>query len=212
MDGVIIAGKTMIPARMPTATVCGSRQQVPDPDQQPHLHADRPAAPPADHGPEHTRQVFLHLGDGHSPVPESPATPRHGLLIGESGLTSALHEIGYMLTERDPDYVVLGETELIVLTGSPAQCAWWRWEHVYRHQSRRERAVRGRRPRLRSHGGADRKGDRDGADFVGKPNPLMMRTALRYLGEHSENAIMVGTAWTPTSSPASRAAWRPSWC
>jgi NagD protein len=28
--------------------------------------------------------------------------------------------------------------------------------------------------------------------FVGKPNPLMMRTALRYLGEHSENTIMVG--------------------
>jgi NagD protein len=28
--------------------------------------------------------------------------------------------------------------------------------------------------------------------FIGKPNPLMMRTALRYLGEHSENAIMVG--------------------
>ncbi len=28
--------------------------------------------------------------------------------------------------------------------------------------------------------------------FVGKPNPLMMRTALRYLDEHSENTIMVG--------------------
>src|SRR5258708_3942623 len=28
--------------------------------------------------------------------------------------------------------------------------------------------------------------------FVGKPNPLMMRSALRFLNEHSENAIMVG--------------------
>jgi NagD protein len=28
--------------------------------------------------------------------------------------------------------------------------------------------------------------------FLGKPNPLMMRSALRYLDEHSENAIMVG--------------------
>lgn len=28
--------------------------------------------------------------------------------------------------------------------------------------------------------------------FVGKPNPLMMRSALRYLGEHSENAVIVG--------------------
>jgi len=28
--------------------------------------------------------------------------------------------------------------------------------------------------------------------FVGKPNPLMMRTALNYLGVHSETTVMVG--------------------
>jgi NagD protein len=28
--------------------------------------------------------------------------------------------------------------------------------------------------------------------FVGKPNPLMMRTALNFLGVHSENTVMVG--------------------
>src|SRR6201996_6622139 len=31
-------------------------------------------------------------------------------VIGEAGLTTALHNAGYTLTERDPDYVVLGET------------------------------------------------------------------------------------------------------
>jgi NagD protein len=31
-------------------------------------------------------------------------------VIGEAGLTTALHAAGYTLTERDPDYVVLGET------------------------------------------------------------------------------------------------------
>jgi NagD protein len=31
-------------------------------------------------------------------------------VIGEAGLTTALHEVGYTLSERDPDYVVLGET------------------------------------------------------------------------------------------------------
>ena len=31
-------------------------------------------------------------------------------VVGESGLTTALHEIGYTTTERSPDYVVLGET------------------------------------------------------------------------------------------------------
>src|ERR1700753_3256746 len=32
------------------------------------------------------------------------------LVIGGAGGTTALHEAGYTLTERDPDYVVLGET------------------------------------------------------------------------------------------------------
>ncbi len=31
-------------------------------------------------------------------------------VIGESGLTQALHEVGYVLTDHDPDYVVVGET------------------------------------------------------------------------------------------------------
>jgi NagD protein len=30
-------------------------------------------------------------------------------VIGESGLTQALHEVGYFLTDTNPDYVVLGE-------------------------------------------------------------------------------------------------------
>src|SRR3954470_10247322 len=31
-------------------------------------------------------------------------------VIGEAGLTTALHQSGYTMTERSPDYVVLGET------------------------------------------------------------------------------------------------------
>src|SRR5450756_986009 len=31
-------------------------------------------------------------------------------VIGESGLTEAIHSVGYVLTDRNPDYVVLGET------------------------------------------------------------------------------------------------------
>jgi NagD protein len=30
------------------------------------------------------------------------------------------------------------------------------------------------------------------AYFVGKPNPLMMRTGLRMLGVHSDEAVMIG--------------------
>jgi NagD protein len=31
-------------------------------------------------------------------------------VLGEAGLTTALHQVGYVLTERAPDYVVIGET------------------------------------------------------------------------------------------------------
>ena len=41
----------------------------------------------------------------HSQRPEGTA-----FVIGESGLTQAIHEIGYVITDIDPDYVVLGET------------------------------------------------------------------------------------------------------
>src|SRR6478736_4387304 len=34
-------------------------------------------------------------------------------VIGEVGLTTALHEAGFVLTDRDPDYVVLGETRTL---------------------------------------------------------------------------------------------------
>jgi NagD protein len=31
-------------------------------------------------------------------------------VIGEAGLTTALHDAGYVLTDSDPDFVILGET------------------------------------------------------------------------------------------------------
>src|SRR5512136_1314254 len=115
-------------------------------------------------------------------------------VIGESGLTQALHEAGYVLTDQDPDYVVVGETTAL-------------------NFERLTQAVR-----LVSQGARfiatnpDPSGPGDGGlvpacgaiaafiqsatgvepYFVGKPNALMMRSALRFLNEHSENTIMVG--------------------
>jgi NagD protein len=80
-------------------------------------------------------------------------------VIGEAGLTTALHEVGYVLTERDPDYVVLGETRTYSFSAITRAI---------------ERAT-GRSPY-----------------YVGKPNPLMMRGALRALGAHSESTLMIG--------------------
>ena len=34
-------------------------------------------------------------------------------MIGESGLTDAIHDVGYIITDHDPEYVVLAETNSI---------------------------------------------------------------------------------------------------
>jgi len=115
-------------------------------------------------------------------------------IIGESGLSQALHEAGYVLTDRDPDYVVVGETTSL---------SYERLTQAVRFVSQGARFIATN---------PDPSGPGEGGlvpacgaitafiqaatgvepYFVGKPNALMMRTALRYLGEHSENAIMVG--------------------
>jgi NagD protein len=115
-------------------------------------------------------------------------------VVGESGLTEAIHGIGYVITEHDPDYVVLGETHSYVL-------------------ERITRAVRlvdqgahfiatnpdpvgptesGIVPACGAMAALIERATGREPFFVGKPNPLMMRTALNYLGVHSENTVMIG--------------------
>ena len=50
------------------------------------------------------------------------------------------------------------------------------------------------------------------AYYVGKPNPLMMRTGLRLLGVHSHEAAMIATAWIPILLPVLKPVWTPFWC
>ncbi len=115
-------------------------------------------------------------------------------VLGESGLTEALHQVGYVLTEHEPDYVVLGET----------------MAYSYSRITQAVRLIEAGARFIATN--PDPSGPGEGGlvpacgaiasliqtatgippYFVGKPNPLMMRTALRYLDEHSENAIMVG--------------------
>ena len=72
-------------------------------------------------------------------------------VIGEAGLTTALHEAGYTLTEREPDYVVLGETRTYSFERiTRAIRLVDERRAVHRHQPGRDRAV-ARRPAAR-HG------------------------------------------------------------
>src|SRR4028118_965267 len=64
------------------------------------------------------QHIGLNIPDGH--IYTSALATAHFLqtqhpggtayAIGESGLTTALHEAGYLLTDHNPAYVVLGET------------------------------------------------------------------------------------------------------
>nr|MBC7244793.1 HAD family hydrolase [Chloroflexota bacterium] len=115
-------------------------------------------------------------------------------VIGESGLTSALHEIGYILTEHNPDYVVLGETtaysydkitQAVRLVAAGAR-------FIATNPDVSGPAEGGIAPACGAMAAVIEKATGVQPYFIGKPNPLMMRNALRYLQEHSENTIMVG--------------------
>lgn len=114
--------------------------------------------------------------------------------IGESGLTVALHEVGYVLTERDPDYVVLGETtnydfdrisKAVRLVAAGARFIATNPDPSGPGENGIEPACGAMAALIEAATGVK-------PYFVGKPNPLMMRTALRFLDAHSEDTIMVG--------------------
>jgi len=116
-------------------------------------------------------------------------------VIGNSGLTNALYEAGYSMNDIDPDYVIVSETP----------------EFNFSRMCRAIKLVRAGAKLIGTN--PDITGPVEGGDivpatgaliapielatgakpyFVGKPNPLMMRHALNFLGVHSENAVMVG--------------------
>jgi 5'-nucleotidase len=115
-------------------------------------------------------------------------------VIGEAGLTSALHDIGFVLTERNPDYVVLGETRT------------YSFEAITRAIRLIERGARfiatnpdvtgpspeGSLPATGSVAALITQATGIKPYFVGKPNPLMMRSALNSIDAHSESTVMVG--------------------
>jgi NagD protein len=115
-------------------------------------------------------------------------------VIGEAGLINALYEVGFSMNEIDPDYVVVGETR----------------SYAYEKIERAVNLVRngakliGTNPDLTDsmgNGIIPATGSliapielATGIDayFVGKPNPLMMRHAMRMLASSREETAIVG--------------------
>jgi NagD protein len=115
-------------------------------------------------------------------------------VIGESGLTTALHGHGYTMTERDPDYVVLGETrtysferitQAIRLIADGARFIATNPDNVGPTPDGPLPATGSVAALISRATGVD-------PYYVGKPNPLMMRSALNAIEAHSETTAMIG--------------------
>ena len=115
-------------------------------------------------------------------------------VIGEAGLTTALHAAGFVMTDYDPDYVVLGETRN------------YSFEAITTAIRLIDKGVRfictnpdvtgpsheGLLPAAGSVAAMITKATGVQPYFVGKPNPLMMRSALNAIDAHSETTAMIG--------------------
>jgi NagD protein len=115
-------------------------------------------------------------------------------VIGEAGLTTALHEIGYVLTDRDPDYVVLGETRTYSFTAitRAIRLVEEGARFIATNPDATGPSREGSLPATGSVAALIERATGRSPYFVGKPNPLMMRSALNSLGAHSETTLMIG--------------------
>jgi NagD protein len=125
---------------------------------------------------------------------ESQRPGGSAFVIGEAGLTTALHDIGYTMSERDPDYVVLGETrtysferitQAIRLIADGAR-------FIATNPDPTGPTPNGPLPATGSVAALISRATGVAPYFVGKPNPLMMRSALNAIEAHSETTAMVG--------------------
>ncbi len=114
--------------------------------------------------------------------------------IGEAGLTTALHEAGLTLVERNPDYVVLGETRTysfeVITRGIRLIEAGARF--IATNPDPSGPSAWGTLPATGAVAALIRSVTNRVPYYIGKPNPFMMRSALRRIGGHSESAVMVG--------------------
>ena len=115
-------------------------------------------------------------------------------VIGAPGLLNALYDVGVTMNDVDPDYVIIGEGNSynyenilravrLVLKGAKL---------IGTNSDLTGPSEDGIIPACRAMIAPIEMATGQNAYFVGKPNPLMMRTGLRILGVHSEDAVMIG--------------------
>ena len=115
-------------------------------------------------------------------------------VMGEAGLMNALYEEGITMNDTTPDYVVIGEPksynyEMIIKAVKLIQNGA---KLVATNSDLTGPTETGIIPACRAFVAPIELATGKNAYFVGKPNPLMMRTGLRMLGVHSDEAAMIG--------------------
>jgi NagD protein len=115
-------------------------------------------------------------------------------VLGEAGLTTALHEAGYTLTDTSPDYVVLGETRTysfeaitraVRLIDAGAR-------FIATNPDASGPSLEGKLPATGAIAALITRATGREPYYVGKPNPMMFRSALNAIEAHSESTVMVG--------------------
>ncbi len=115
-------------------------------------------------------------------------------VIGEAGLLNALYDAGITMNSVNPDYVVVGEgrnysleslTKAVNLVLAGARL-------IGANSDVSGNIENGIAPACRALIAPVEMATGKQAYFCGKPNPLMMRTGLRLLGCHSEEAVIIG--------------------
>ncbi|MGN1349808.1 MAG: HAD-IIA family hydrolase [Anaerovoracaceae bacterium] len=114
--------------------------------------------------------------------------------LGEAGLTVALRDVGIRMNDTDPDYVVIGEGKDYSLeTLTKAVNFVMKGARLIGANSDVSGPVEnGIAPSCGALVAPIEIATGKQAYFCGKPNPLMMRTGLRLLGCHSEDAVIIG--------------------
>ncbi len=195
MDGVLVSGRTMIPgadefverlkARDIEFLVLTNNSMYTPGDLSHRLRImglDIPAS-----------RIFTSaLATAHFLKSQRPEGTAY--VVGESGLTTAIHDVGYVITDASPDYVVLGETQFYnmeIITHAMRLVADG-VAFIATNPDPTGPSEGGIAPACGAMAALIEKATGVGPFYIGKPNPLMMRTALNYLDAHSESTVMVG--------------------
>lgn len=115
-------------------------------------------------------------------------------VVGESGLTTALHDIGYVITDSEPDYVVLGETRTYSFEAitTAIRLVERGARFIATNPDATGPSASGSLPATGAVAALITRATGREPYYVGKPNPLMMRSAIRQIGAHSETTLMIG--------------------